>query len=454
MSLSCKSFPKAGADNCSGSFVSFVRVRPVLDFELARGASAVVPELSGAAPPPPRPRVRPGQPGWVPSSAAARVSLPLAGYASVLDGANASVYARTLGPRMSRVAVGGTTSLFCYGYTGSGKTYTLLGDAGGDGGLCRAAGEDLLTKISEANRAEDSVRSTPLWLRASVAEVYNESVYDLLDGRSECSLRMDGEGRLAVRGPTRKIDLPPPGEDAADAEAAAPGPAADFAVVTNGQAAVRVNSARDLDDVLLACRRHRATGISTEHSLSSRSHAVVKYEIVDDALVAARERAEEAESIRPALQVAYAKEKTRALRHKLIEIEKHIKDANAEADAMLAGPGALGGRCILVDLAGADHDSRDVGKSGHTAEQRAESTAINMSLMALRACLRGLYAKSATQRKLPFRDSKITRLLEEVLAPKNGRALESIMLVNVAPGEHMRKETAKSLRYGQLFSSR
>ena len=108
----------------------------------------------------------------------------------------------------------------------------------------------------------------------------------------------------------------------------------------------------------------------------------------------------------------------------------------------------------MTDLAGADSDSRDL-SAEHSAAQRKESSAINTSLLALKECLRGLHAQSVTgiKRKLPFRDSVITRLLEEVLVGKPGKHTDNVMLVNVAPIQNLEKKTLNSLRYGQLYTA-
>ena len=75
----------------------------------------------------------------------------------------------------------------------------------------------------------------------------------------------------------------------------------------------------------------------------------------------------------------------------------------------------------------------------------------------------------------PFRQTKLTRILEEALAPddspsgggasysapKRGstrggapprQARATVMLINAAPAEHLEKMTTGSLRYGQLFA--
>merc|ERR1711988_182944 len=70
--------------------------------------------------------------------------------------------------------------------------------------------------------------------------------------------------------------------------------------------------------------------------------------------------------------------------------------------------------------------------------------------------------------KIPFRDSKLTRLLEAVLCPASSAASGfgmkgglgtgssdlnvSVMIVNVSPCGAIEKPTVNALRYGQVFN--
>lgn len=112
----------------------------------------------------------------------------------------------------------------------------------------------------------------------------------------------------------------------------------------------------------------------------------------------------------------------------------------------------FGGRLILVDLAGADSDHRSIGENGQTVAQRKESTAINKSLMALKECISAL-SSIKPMKSIPFRGSSLTRLLEEVLTPREKRDSDSVMIVNIGPEEDVKSKTVNSLRYGCMFST-
>lgn len=140
----------------------------------------------------------------------------------------------------------------------------------------------------------------------------------------------------------------------------------------------------------------------------------------------------------------------RKLQQLLAAAEVGVEAASAALAAASNGAAMapLGGELVLVDLAGADYDHR----SG-AAQQ--ESAAINKSLLALKECFRSLAKVTGSRPK--FRDSKLTRMLEDALAPtvKSGRrntASASVMLVNISPAAEIQKGTVNALRYGQLYA--
>ena len=445
---------------------AFIRVRPLLPAEIATGTT-VLPGLVIDGDCPPRPE----------EEQSAVIALnskttPIGGFTGVFGqhDDNVVVFARAFQPRLPTVLRGGTASLFCYGYTGAGKTHTVFGYEGEPGMFTLAAAEliHLLDDWNEQHPSRD-----PVMLQVSCAEIYQDDVFDLLNGRAPCSLRKNSTGQLMVRGGTTKRML-------TAAESKELGGDIEFVVQTESQHALVVRTPEDLADVHTLCSAHRAVGSSSTHDLSSRSHVIFRIDVVSEALFEVQERVKELESIKPGLEMLYSKKtsnldyETRAnqklrLRKKIRAVEAQLEEDRARISNMI-NHGAevvksanaferspLGGRLILVDLAGNDSDTRTVGKGGHTRQQQRESNGINKSLLALKECLRGLSNSKgggggANNNKLPFRNSSMTRLLEEVLVPQSGRDSETVMLVNVAPGAALGKKTINSLRYGQMFA--
>jgi hypothetical protein len=396
--------------------------------------------------------------------------LPINGFSGIfgMKENNKRVYQHSFQNKIETVMRGGTLSLFCYGYTGAGKTHTVLG-YNGEAGLFQLAAEELLSRIDRFNSSEKMINQEPVILLASVIDVYNDDVYDLLGGNVKCTLRKNKMGQLSVRGPTRKHEF-------TEEEAKING--FSFSIVTTSLTTVEIKSIHDLEDIHKRVLQYRKVGTSSIHNKSSRSHAIFRLDIVNQSFLDTLSQVEEAESIKPAVQTAYDKKRTFALRHKVMELEEIIEKGQNLMDDMfnrkqlteqeegrrnsITSP--FGGRLLLVDLAGADSDGRDIGSQGQTVEQRKESTAINKSLLALKECIRTLASSSLSTTSsslnkggggslsIPFRNSNLTRLLEEVLTPMPNRESCSVMLVNIGPEESLKPKTINSLRYGQMFS--
>ncbi|XP_044130057.1 kinesin-like protein KIFC3 [Bufo gargarizans] len=96
------------------------------------------------------------------------------------------------------------------------------------------------------------------------------------------------------------------------------------------------------------------------------------------------------------------------------------------------------GKLNLVDLAGSER----VWKSGAEGERLKEAQNINKSLLALGEVIQALRAK---QGHVPFRNSKLTYLLQDSL----GKGNKTVMMVQVSPLESNLGETVCSLNFAQ-----
>ncbi|XP_050667230.1 kinesin-like protein KIF19 [Leptidea sinapis] len=96
------------------------------------------------------------------------------------------------------------------------------------------------------------------------------------------------------------------------------------------------------------------------------------------------------------------------------------------------------GRLFLIDLAGSE-------KAG-TRARRLEGAHINRSLLALANCIMAL---SGGARYVNYRDSKLTRLLREVL----GGRCRTAMIAHVSPAAEHRDTTRSTLHYAQRAST-
>eukprot|EP01042_Synura_sphagnicola_P001966 gene1966-2328_t len=98
----------------------------------------------------------------------------------------------------------------------------------------------------------------------------------------------------------------------------------------------------------------------------------------------------------------------------------------------------------LVDLAGSER----VEKTGATGATLKEGSAINMSLQVLGRVINAL-AEGRKGGHVPYRDSKLTRLLQESL----GGNSSTIMIAAVSPADYNYDETVSTLRYANRAKS-
>ncbi|KRY82624.1 Kinesin-like protein KIF18B, partial [Trichinella pseudospiralis] len=90
-----------------------------------------------------------------------------------MDAKNEIVYKETMEPILEKFLNGHNCSMFAYGATGSGKTFTMLGSSASPGVILLTL-EELYFRLQSENRDYN-------WeLQVSYIEIYNEKVYDLL----------------------------------------------------------------------------------------------------------------------------------------------------------------------------------------------------------------------------------------------------------------------------------
>lgn len=97
------------------------------------------------------------------------------------------------------------------------------------------------------------------------------------------------------------------------------------------------------------------------------------------------------------------------------------------------------GKLYLVDLAG----SEKIAKTGATGQTLEEAKTINKSLTTLGKVITALTDKKATH--IPYRESKLTRILQESLGGNSRTAL----IITASPHPYNEMETLSTLRFGQ-----
>ncbi|KAK1972669.1 kinesin motor domain-containing protein [Colletotrichum sublineola] len=269
---------------------------------------------------------------------------------------NSRVYDCIAKRLVRRVMEGYHGTVFAYGMTGTGKTFSMQGTASSPGVIPLAI-TDIFSYIRETPSRE-------FLLRVSYLEIYNEKIHDLLSmsagtgagvGQEEIKLREDSK---------RGVYASPLKEEI-------------------------VQSPTQLLRVIARGDQARRTASTQFNARSSRSHAVVQI------VVESRER-----------------------------IPGNIGTSESKRSGMLPG-GVRVSTLSLIDLAGSE-------KAAESKERRTEGSHINKSLLTLGTVISKLSEHKDKDGKttdkdakhLPYRDSKLTRLLQGALS---GGSLVSIL---------------------------
>lgn len=271
------------------------------------------------------------------------------------------VYHAVVAPYIEEVLAGFNCTVFAYGQTGTGKTYTMVGEEQPE--LSSGWDDDTQTGIipRALNHLFDELRMTELEfsMRISYLELYNEELCDLLSTDDTVKIRIYDD--VNKKG----------------------------SVIVQGLEEIPVHSKDDVYKLLAKGQERRRTASTLMNAQSSRSHTI-------------------------------------------FSIIVHIKENGMDGEELLKI-----GKLNLVDLAG----SENITKAGNEKGIRTrESVNINQSLLTLGRVITALVERTP---HVPYRESKLTRLLQESLG---GRTKTSI-IATVSPGHKDFEETMSTLEY-------
>ncbi|NXP18879.1 KIF12 protein, partial [Scytalopus superciliaris] len=132
--------------------------------------------------------------------------------------------------------------------------------------------------------------------------------------------------------------------------------------------------------------------------------------------------------------------------HALLTI--HIRSRAVSTSSSGEGPSACPskqGTLCFVDLAGSER----VKETGSSGELSTEANSINRSLLALGHCISLLAKPRGKWTHIPYRDSKLTRLLARSL----GGSGITLMVACISPSSHCLSETLSTLHYASRARS-
>lgn len=277
------------------------------------------------------------------------------------DSSQSEVYSYTGKPLLDSVLEGYNATIFAYGATGCGKTFTITGTPENPG-IIFLAMSDLFRRIQILS-ADRSIKLTLTYL-----EIYNEKIRDLLNPNTDpnsLQLLEDKHKRVLVLNLSQH----------------------------------HPKAVQEVLELIKKGNRYRTVSPTAANAVSSRSHAVLQ-----------------------------------------ITLEQTPK-----------GNAAIDGKQIVstlsfIDLAGSERASatRNRGVRLH------EGANINKSLLALGNCIKVLSKPSSKTRiYVPYRDSKLTRLLKFSL----GGNCKTVMVVCVSPSVSHYDETLNALKYADRAKS-
>ncbi|KAK6361826.1 kinesin motor protein cin8 [Orbilia blumenaviensis] len=267
------------------------------------------------------------------------------------------IYDDVVAPILEEVLGGFNCTIFAYGQTGTGKTYTMTGDMApyfdtySDGaGIIPRALHNMFTQL-DADGGEHIVK-------CSFIELYNEELRDLLSVDDTIKLKMFEDS--SKKG----------------------------GVVINGMEERYARNAADGVALLQEGSKKRQVAATKCNDLSSRSHTV-------------------------------------------FTIIVQVKDTGPDGEEYMRT-----GKLNLVDLAG----SESVGRSGAENKRAKEAGMINQSLLSLGRVITALVEKNSY---IPYRESKLTRLLQDSL----GGRTKTCIIATVSPAKVNLEETISTLNY-------
>ncbi|NXT10486.1 KIF12 protein, partial [Prunella fulvescens] len=308
------------------------------------------------------------------------------GFSAVFDaGASQEAVFEGSGMRqLVELAIDGfSCTVFAFGQTGSGKTYTLMGPlAQSETQPASPALLGLMQRSFTCLLEQSRSRGSDLALSASYLEIYNEQVRDLLSPGPPCALPLRWS---KTRG-----------------------------FYVEKQLSVEFESLEAIVSLLLqvsppAGSQRRRTSAHALNRHSSRSHALLTIHVRSRACCGPWGRGGGGQSITPnvALQAS-------------------------------ACPSKQGTLCF-VDLAGSER----VKETGSSGELSVEANSINRSLLALGHCISLLAKPRGKRTHIPYRDSKLTRLLARSL----GGSGITLMVACISPSSRCLSETLSTLHY-------
>ncbi|RZC48473.1 hypothetical protein C5167_016901 [Papaver somniferum] len=298
---------------------------------------------------------------------------------------SSSMFEECVAPLVDGLFQGYNATVLAYGQTGSGKTYTMgTGSNDSQSGLIPQVMNALFRKM------ETLKHESEFQLNVSFIEILKEEVHDLLDSTSlNKSETTNGHA----------VKIASPGKPPIQIRESSNG-----VITLAGSTEVGVSALKEMAACLEQGSLSRATGSTNMNNQSSRSHAIFTITL------------EQIRKPKPASP----------------------GDTNQYEDM---SEEYLCAKLHLVDLAGSERAKR----TGSDGLRFKEGVHINKGLLALGNVISALgdEKKRKEGAHVPYRDSKLTRLLQDSL----GGNSRTVMIACISPADINVEETLNTLKY-------
>ncbi|RHZ77668.1 hypothetical protein Glove_174g183 [Diversispora epigaea] len=312
------------------------------------------------------------------------------------DSSQEEVFEECTSPLLHKLIEGYNVTILAYGQTGSGKTHSMgtnLEDtiSPEHKGMVPRTIESLFQELTSRREKNPQCEFEVF---VSFLELYNEDLIDLLNplsresgkkGKSELMIREDANGQIYWAGVKE----------------------------------VSVNSPEELLAQLSKGSTCRTVASTEMNAVSSRSHAIFS-------VILRQTRVESLEDLEP--QSSHASQPSQPAAESSKK-KKQPKGLTAKITS----------KFHFVDLAGSERLKR----TNAVGDRAKEGIAINGGLLALGNVISALGDESRKVTHIPYRDSKLTRLLQDSL----GGNSQTLMLACVSPADSNFMETLNTLKY-------
>ncbi|OTB05715.1 hypothetical protein M426DRAFT_56522 [Hypoxylon sp. CI-4A] len=269
------------------------------------------------------------------------------------------LYDDVVKPILEEMLRGYNCTIFAYGQTGTGKTYTMSGDMNDTLGIL-SDDAGIIPRVLHSLFNKLEMEDADSFVKCSFIELYNEELRDLISAEESTKLKIFDDTSRRGHATT----------------------------VVQGMQESHIKSAADGIKLLQDGSLKRQVAATKCNDLSSRSHTV-------------------------------------------FTITACIKQTGEDGEEYVSA-----GKLNLVDLAG----SENIQRSGAENKRAAEAGLINKSLLTLGRVINALVDHNS---HIPYRESKLTRLLQDSL----GGRTKTCIIATVSPAKSNLEETISTLDY-------